>query len=350
MHAKTTHGKTQRPTAARTAGDGMKLHRRSLRLGGRAHTVISLRPGTRARFSTNRFHETWHVVSDQHGARLLAHLLWGLSYQARPGSLVVLDRPFLVPTPFDADPADPIVLVPGWCTAFDRHRAAALLRELPLRTRPDGTVRWRTFGLEHGEYTPVWEPERGTVERLGGTIVLTPRTPAECRDWALGAARLDPRRFGSDHVYLGPWDGSHPGEIQIFHRFHEMLGIAGTARRQVLDTGCAPADPAELRWAVWGRAEVVSGRAHLRVRVFDGGGYRLGRYAARWLAGADVHSLDDLVKVGAAESYRRMRAAGVRGLSTRMLRAMEIAVDEHVRHSGTPPTRQLPTLRAATPG
>jgi hypothetical protein len=222
--------------------------------------VISLRPGTRVRFSTNRFHETWHVLSDRRGARLLARLLWGLSYQARPGTLVVVDRPFLVPTPFDADPADPIVLAPGWCTVLDRRRAAALVRRLPLRTPPDGTVRWRTFGLERGENSPAWEAERGGVQRLGGAIVLAPRTPAECRDWALCAAQLDPDDQGSDHAYLGPWDGSYSGEIQIFRRFRSMVAEAGRARRRVLDTGCAPADPGEMRLAVWRRAEVPTGR------------------------------------------------------------------------------------------
>ncbi len=318
----------------------MKLHRRTMRLGGRPHTVVSLRPGTRVRFSTNRFHETWHVLSDPHGARLLAHLLWGLSYQARPGTVVVIDRPFLVPTPFDADPADPIVLAPGWCTTLDRSAAADLVRRLPLHTRPDGTVRWHTFGLAHGEYAPGWQPERGGVQRLGGAIVLAPATPAECRDWALGTARLDPRRYGSDHVYLGPWSGGHSGEIQIFRRFHGMLGEARTARGQVLDTGCAPADPGDLRAAVWDRADVVSGRAYLRVRVFADGRYRLGRHAAEWLATADVHSLDDLARIGAAEAYRRMRAAGVCGLSPRMLSAMEAAVHEFAGAGGVSPIRR----------
>lgn len=41
------------PRSARIVGDGLKLHRRSLRLDGRVHTVISLRPGTTARFGTN---------------------------------------------------------------------------------------------------------------------------------------------------------------------------------------------------------------------------------------------------------------------------------------------------------
>src|SRR5215467_6778077 len=98
--------------------DRLKLHRRLMRLDGRDYTVITLRPGTDARFSTNYFHDTWHVLSDWHGARLLGRLLWGLAYQRVPGTLVLIDRPFLDPNPFDAEPADPIVLVPARLTTL----------------------------------------------------------------------------------------------------------------------------------------------------------------------------------------------------------------------------------------
>ena len=45
-------------------------------------------------------------------------LLWGLAYTRRPGTLVVLDLPFLDPNPFDAEPADPVVLVPDDLTGL----------------------------------------------------------------------------------------------------------------------------------------------------------------------------------------------------------------------------------------
>jgi hypothetical protein len=90
------HGRP-RPQAATRVVDRLKLHRRQLWLDGRPYTVISLRPGTDARFSTNVFHGTWHVLSDWRGARLLGRLLWGLAYQHTPGTLVLIDRPFLDP-------------------------------------------------------------------------------------------------------------------------------------------------------------------------------------------------------------------------------------------------------------
>lgn len=326
--------KQQRPAAARSVGDGLKLHRHEVRSVGDVRTVITLRPGTHARFSTNRFHDTWHVLSDDHGARLLARLLWGLSYQARPGTIVLIDRPFLTPNPFDADPADPIVLVPGWCSPFDDRAARRLKTRLPL-ANSDGTVRWRTFGLdrtlEPGGVDDWWErnrhlPHTGRVARSGGLLVLTPGTPEAARAWALGAAGLDTRRYGTDYVYLDPWDRGHDGEIQLFRRFRPMVSVASRARAQVLSRTRPPTDPDALRAAVWWEAESVRGDAHLRIREWRGSGYELGHSAAALLARADVHCLDDLADIGPVEAYRRMRAAGVRILNLNMLWAMEGAL------------------------
>jgi hypothetical protein len=252
----------QRPANARGAGDGMKLHRRTVRIGGRDHTVIGLRPATRAGFSTNLFHETWHVLSDQHGARVLARLLWGLAYQSRPGTLLVIDRPFLTPTPFDADPADPIVLVPAWHTAFTAATARGLARMLPLRRPPDGTVRWRTHGLDGAladprrwfREHPPHGPERGRVKRMHGLVALLPSRPAEARDWAVQAGRLDARNpHGTDHDYIVGQCRSAEGEIQIFRDFRHRVSVARRARADVLARPDVPADPAELRPLVWDR-------------------------------------------------------------------------------------------------
>ena len=87
-----------RPDAATRIVDRLKLHRRQLRLDGRQYTVVTLRPGTDARFSTNHFHDTWDVLSDWHGARLLGRLLWGLAYQRVPSTLVLVDGPSWIPT------------------------------------------------------------------------------------------------------------------------------------------------------------------------------------------------------------------------------------------------------------
>lgn len=265
----------QRPSRAHDARDGMKLHRRTLRLDGRAHTVIGLRPGTAARFSTNHYHDVWHVLSDQHGARLLARLLWGLAYQSRPGTLLVVDRPFLCPTPFDADPADPIVVVPSWHTPFTARAARDLARRLPLSRPPDGTVRWRTHGLDRALADPRgWfralppgpEAVRGRTRRLHGLFTLLPARPAEAREWAVTAGRLDTAAYGMDYGYLGEGCRSATAEIQIFRDFQRRVGVARRARADVLARPDAPADPAELRPLVWdrhgeiGRADAAAAR------------------------------------------------------------------------------------------
>lgn len=297
-------------------------------------TVITPRPGTRARFSTNRFHDTWHVLSDEYGARLLARLLWGLSYQARPGTVVLIDREFLLPTPFDADPADPIVLVAGWFTRFDDQAAAALSQRARMGN-PAGTVRWRSFGLdrtlEPGAFDrwatrQHYRTTRGDIVRRRGMLVLTPRTPDDCRAWAIGAGRLDSAGYGSDHVYLDEWNRGHDGEIQIFRAFRPMVGVARQARARVLARDEIPSSPDDLRAAVWREAESVRGDAHLRIREYYGRGVELGHAAARMLAHADVHSLDDLAELGAVETYRRLRAAEVKGLNLEMLWALEGAL------------------------
>ncbi|MFD4351888.1 TfoX/Sxy family DNA transformation protein [Nocardia sp. NPDC058518] len=264
----------------------------------------------------------------------MSRLLWGLSYQARPGTVLVIDREFLMPTPFDADPADPIVLVPEWCTRLDERGAAQLKALLPLRNSM-GTVRWQTFGLERTleprAYDQWCEGRRhrsgaGHISRRRGLLVLTARTPDDCRQWALDAARLDSARYGTDHVYLDAWDQGHDGEIQIFRRFRPMVSVAEQARAQVLSRDDAPSTPSSLRAAVWDEAESVRGDAHLRIRGWSGNVPALGAAAAEMLARADVHSLDDLAEVGAVETYRRLREAAVDGLNLEMLWALEGAL------------------------
>jgi hypothetical protein len=178
----------QRPDAASMVVDRMKLHRHYLVLAGRPYTVVTLRPGTDARFSTNFYHGTWHILSDWHGARLLGRLLWGLAYQRRPGTLVLIGPPFIDPNPFDGTPGDPIALVPNPITNLTPQAATELRRRLPLAGN-DGTVRWLTHGLETalcrlkrirdrppGMQRRPLAPWRGFQERMarvGGILTLT---------------------------------------------------------------------------------------------------------------------------------------------------------------------------------
>ena len=88
----------------------MKLHRRIVPLGDETWTVLSLRPGDPAGFATSRSDETWHILGGPAEAALLARLFWALAFQKHERTLILVDRPFLVPSPGDGDPS-PIVLV-----------------------------------------------------------------------------------------------------------------------------------------------------------------------------------------------------------------------------------------------
>jgi hypothetical protein len=245
-----------RPTAAARTGDRLKLHRRRLRLDGREHTVITLRPGTDARFSTNRHHETWHVLSDWGGARLLGRLLWGLSYQRVPGTVVLIDRAFLAPEPFEAVASDPIALVPAQLTPWSDRAARDLRRRLPWRASPDGTVRWHTPGLDGavaaaraysalplGERDRPWTPPgrrpRRGVDRIGGMITFT-GLPEALRETAVDVHRLGDRaQRGMDYTEVD-WPR---GEVQVFHNYRRRVSAARVARREL-----GPAAGAEPMW------------------------------------------------------------------------------------------------------
>lgn len=258
-----------RPRTAATGGSVMKLHRHAVMLDARPYTVITLRTDADVRFSTNRFHETWHVISDEAGAKTLARLLWGLAYQRHEGTLVLIDGRHLDPNPFDAEPADPIVLLPSHLSVLTRQAARAL-RRLSW-TKPDGTVRWRTHGLDtrtaefhQWRETPYGQREYPfipaptgweAVERVGGLLVLA-GGPQTLRQWAVYAELMrivEP--WDTDYEYLA----DREGEIQIFRNYHRDVGIARQARAEILGTA-HPTDSQQLREAIWARAGQIRGQ------------------------------------------------------------------------------------------
>jgi hypothetical protein len=258
-----------RQDAATRIVDRLKLHRCRRWLRGRPYTVVRLRPGTDARFSTNYYHHTWHILSDWHGARLLGRLLWGLAYQRVPGTLVLIDRPFLDPNPFDAEPADPIALVPAHITALTGKAARELRRQLPLLRSGDGTVRWHTHGLDAavatrraerdrpiGARRPPWVPPRGVQERMdriGGLITLA-ATPDALREYAAYVYTL------GDYNHRGTADAEIDwpnGEVQVFRDYRRRVSAARVARREVLADLSVLPGPDTLNPLVWDRTSAV---------------------------------------------------------------------------------------------
>lgn len=268
-----------RPHAVSYVGDRVKLHRRVVRANGRDYTVISPRPGTDVRFATNFYHGTWHILSDARGARLLGRLLWGLAYTRVPGTVVLIDGPFLSTEPFEGTRADPILLVSAHLTPLTDRSAADLRRALP-RARAEGTVRWHTHGLDAevaaarrvrlpGEarrrYDPPVGPER--VGRLGGFVSVA-ASPGHLRDYATSVYQLaDYLTFESEHVYLG-WGQCHraDGEVQIFRGYRARVSSARVARREVLAGGATE----RVDELIWARAADVRHRGRFRPTPREG--------------------------------------------------------------------------------
>jgi hypothetical protein len=258
----------QRRQAAKRIDDRVKLHRHVVACGGRDYTVITLRPGAYARFSDNYYHGTWHILSDWHGARALGRLLWGLAYQRVPGTLVLIDRPQLDPSPFSGEPADPIALVPSRITSLSDRAARDLRARLPL-TRPTGTVRWQTHGLDLAIAAgDTWwrgrRPSDSRITRSGGLITFA-GTPGVLRDWAVAVYQLGEycSPNGMDYLYLGDGSCWGDGELQIFRDYRRRVSAATQARREVLATIPRQLPPSNVEPLIWERAGSIRRRNRL---------------------------------------------------------------------------------------
>ena len=236
----------------------MKVHLRVRRLAGRTMRILSLRPGTAVRFSTNLHHETWHILSNETGSHLLSHLMWGLSYQRHARTVFLIGPEHLCGTPFDGDRPDLIALVPAQCGMLDRDLAAALRQHARRPGPSDVTVRWRSHGLTQPEDAPrriPWRQE--TVRRQAGVISYT-APPVVMRAQARRVARMRCAGWPSDYEYLDAdgRSGRTNGEIQIFARFDEMVSAAAVARRELADQGVDPACP-DNRMQLWTHSRAV---------------------------------------------------------------------------------------------
>jgi hypothetical protein len=271
----------QQPQNARIAGPDIKLNLRVVRIRDRSYRLLTLRPGAHAAFSTNHFHDTWHILSDGHGARVLARLLWFLAYQRAPGTLVALYGEHLRPTPFEAEPSTPVLLVPSHLTPLDRAAFRLLKERLPRLGRSQGTVRCRTFGMDAGltdeypgtdeAYAPLWRDEyqhlwQAEQMRWCGGWICYAAPPLVLRYTAQKIHRLDASRQGEDYQYLAEhgWQFPPDGEMQIFRDYRERLSRAAQARRELAAEGALPDDPATQRERIWERGFAIERRLQSR--------------------------------------------------------------------------------------
>jgi hypothetical protein len=269
------------PAAAR-----LKVHLRLLHLADYLYRLVTLRAATDVVYSTNYYHNTWHLLSDRRGAHLLARLLWGLSYQRHPGILVLLHGRHLRPTPFDAAPSDPVLLIPAGLTPFRPEAFRQLKARLGSLHPPRQTIRWHTFGLDaqllaqsQGTPTdldraraflstpaggPTWQAEKMT--RCGGFICYS-APPAILRQQAFVIHSLDPCPMDYHFLaLLGPGGGAD-GEVQVFADYRERLAAATVARREVLACPDHPTDPDALVKFISRRGDVIRDRRRKARRI-----------------------------------------------------------------------------------
>jgi hypothetical protein len=255
-------GRIPNQSQALSSNSRLKMHLRVLTIGGTTYRVVTPRPGTTA-FSTNFFHQTWHIVTSQPGARLLSRLLWGLSYERHPNTFLLVHGDHLLPTPFEAERSDPFVLTSAGLTRLDPSHLRVLKSRLQRLGPPTQTIRWHTFGLDavlqgrlegreslgHIEEEsdrlwrkggkPLWHQER--MERLGGIICYS-APPAVLRRQALAVhgLRVRPGDYLSEMAYhflaerssTASWCGD--GEVQIFVDYVDRVAAAVQARREIL--------------------------------------------------------------------------------------------------------------------
>jgi hypothetical protein len=220
----------------------LKVHRRSIRLDRSEYTVLSPRPSEEARFATNYFHETWHVITSRGGAALLARLCWAMAFQRRERTIILIDEPLIVPCPFDADLSSPIVIVNNDLGAFSRAAVKDLRGQLPLSTASDGTVVLQTRGLDQALENTTEFHDRNQEGQLqnehqkrrwidgSNGLVIVAAPPPVLRTWGVDLSDVGTWSHdeGMSWEYLDyPAKG---GEVQVLDDFDAMLATAQAAR------------------------------------------------------------------------------------------------------------------------
>jgi hypothetical protein len=260
-------------SAALAAGmdASLKLHLRIAELPGQTYHVLTLRPSFGVRFSNNFFHETWHLLTDLVGAGVLARLWWGLSYQRQRGTVILLDTPHVVATPFEAAVAAPCLFsIAGSPTdvSLDEEHLTALRRWLRKPGPPATTVKLQTFGLtaelereargegderaerqariaarralRDAEGRPLWAQER--MSKRAGLLCYT--APPEVLRWQALAVNRLPRNLhrGMNYHSLAEHEGNRrrgdcppQGEVQVFSDFAERRSAARQGRMLTIE-------------------------------------------------------------------------------------------------------------------
>jgi len=245
-----------------TQSNRLKVHRRDLVLGGSRYTILSPRPGTESRFATNRFHDTWHVLTDLEGAHLLARLCWAMAYQRHDRTVAVIDPPFMVPNPFDADASSPIVIVNTDLGPFPRDCASSLRQALPFRTPSSGTVVLQTRGLDlalenpgafaQGPDQARWRDphrKRRWIEGSAGLVILAAPGPV-LKTWGVELSQLGDWMYeGYDYSELDY--SKNDGEVKVLDDFDSHVERAITLRTRLFPNAASRHLSEEEKQVMW---------------------------------------------------------------------------------------------------
>lgn len=286
------------PPAADWRATRMKVHLRRVPIRGTTYHVITLRPGTEVKFSTNFYHGTWHVVSDVFGSWMLARLMWGLAFQTHPNTLVLIAPPHLQPSPFDGARSRPAVLAARETCPLrddDMRELKARLGRLPNTQ----TIQWDFRGLAGHTSTPEWERSRKSPWQKGkhmygmeddaatflcGGMICYHAARVTMKDQAAVVRRMSPstveelarrRDIEFDDYYFMTWDGrSASGEVQIFCDYRDRLKAAVAARKRVLNELTEPVSADELEDRVSAVRREILPHIHRPGRSTEGGSDR----------------------------------------------------------------------------
>lgn len=280
--------KQMRPRNRRSQSDRVKVHLRLVKAGRTVFRVVTLRPGALFAFSTNYFHETWHILSDVRGAGMLARLMWGLSFQQKPNTVVLIDVPHIQPTPFGAEPSSAILLMLDETPPCNPKSLNALKRRLTDRGSMR-TIRWHTFSMDLAlrelqeaatdrtgeDSSSDWLNDRHTVEQLFSRERMFRRAGFVCyvaprrivRWSALHVARLGERMSdGMDYLFLARENGWPCGEVQIFADYAERCSAAAAARARTLADGQEYSDEESLYRRIAARRDGILRQRRREIR------------------------------------------------------------------------------------
>jgi len=227
-------------------GDGLKLHVRDVRLGPRIFHVISPRPGFSAKFATNYFHDTWHIVCDVSGWRLLSRVFGALAVGREENSIFWIGPDLMEPAPFDQEPSRPVVIVPSTVTHIAKDDLKQLIVKLKRTRFPTRTIRWGTPTIKDSRAAEYLERPRYVETNLeGGAVTIRAESSAlralsEYVHPDLGVNMKTTHTYVDD-VRGRRWENHNQvdGEVQFYRHFAMISRESAGHRKQILDVNPA---------------------------------------------------------------------------------------------------------------